>query len=116
MYMNKTNSGITMIDVVVYLGILSIFMASFMPWFFDLYIWKNDLEINTQLVNEYLFIEGILADVARNSEEISEDELGDSFYSVSFEIDRHKNFNTYSFLIYPNGLNVGSTTYPFEYE
>lgn len=110
--MNKTKRGITLIETLIYLGVLSIFMACFMPWFFDLYIWKITIENDTKTVSLYLFIEGILADLTRNSVEISRNNLGDNFSFVNFEMNRLDNFKVYSFFIDLNDMKVGSTTYP----
>ncbi len=110
------NNGITLIETIVYLGIFSLFIASFFPWFIDLYRWRGGLEVNSQQISKYLFIEGILADISRNSQDISETALGDNFTSVSFSLDRLENFSIYRFNIHPNGLNLGTTSYPTMYE
>lgn len=116
MYTTNMNKGITLIETVTYLALFSFLMTAMLPWFFDTNLWRSRVEKNAVAVSDHLYVEGVLADLARNSLEVKEEDLGTNFDFVNFDLNDEGNLNVLAFEIFAHDQNFGTTSYPTTYE
>lgn len=116
MYTTNMNKGITLIETVIYLALFSFLITTMLPCFFDTNIWRARLEKNAAIVSDHLFIEGVLADLVRNSDEVKREDLGGNFDFINFGLNDTGNFNILTFEIFAHDQNFGTTSYPTTYE
>jgi hypothetical protein len=74
----KTKSGITLIEVLLYTTLFTIFTVLVMPVFADLTIWRESQRNQSRSVSEYLFIKNYVNHLAENAQEILTPSSGQS--------------------------------------
>ncbi len=85
------NRGITLIETVLYLALLSILLATALPLLIDLNQWQSKQEITANSFRDYLFVETKIRSLLMNASDIVIPAMDETSETLVVDIDEGEN-------------------------